>query len=577
MRSLIIPVVVLVVTGASAHEGHDHGNDHAQVVENAPKPSEALAHSFTPTKIKAPFLEQFTDDWSERWTPSEATKKTPVGGETFSYVGKWNVEESSVFPIIDGDKGLVAKSKAAHHAISAAFAEPIDFSSKPLVVQYEVKYQKGGNCGGGYLKLLEDGFQTSGKEFSDKTPWVVMFGPDLTCPGSKLHFIFRHKNPITGEYEEKHQKPAHMPAIGKTTKLYTLIINPDQTFVEMVDDKEVTSGSLLKDFEPPVNPEKEIDDPSDSKPADWVDEAKISDPDATKPDDWDEDAPYQIPDETATQPDDWLSDEPEMIPDPESTKPEEWDDEEDGDWIAPSIKNPKCEQASGCGPWKRPNKANPDYKGKWYAPMIDNPAYKGEWAPRKIANPNYFEDNTPVQSLNKIGGVGIELWTMTEDILFDNIYVGHSIEDAKALAKESFHLKDDAERRKEANMKPAGEDDDETPDQTFKDAPIAFIRKALFSFIELAKIDPMMAVKTKPETATALAVGIITLFGMLGALLGLVGASQAPVTKSSAKKTDAAAAPKPSNGEKAPVAPAGETKAAETVPAATSSTTKKRK
>jgi hypothetical protein len=138
-----------------------------------------------PSEVKAPFLEQFTEDWSERWTPSEATKKTPVGGETFSYVGKWEVEEPSI-SLIDGDKGLVAKSKAAHHAISAAFSEPIDFKTKPLVVQYEVKYQKGGNCGGGYLKLLEDGFQTSGKEFSDTTPWVIMFGPDLTCPGTKV-------------------------------------------------------------------------------------------------------------------------------------------------------------------------------------------------------------------------------------------------------------------------------------------------------------------------------------------------------------------------------------------------------
>ena len=55
-----------------------------------------------------------------------------------------------------------------------------------LVVQYEVKYQKGGNCGGGYLKLLENGFQTAGKEFDDKTPWTIMFGPDLTCPGTKV-------------------------------------------------------------------------------------------------------------------------------------------------------------------------------------------------------------------------------------------------------------------------------------------------------------------------------------------------------------------------------------------------------
>ena len=92
--------------------------------------------------------------------------------------------------VIEGDLGLVAKTKAAHHAISAPFQETIDFSEKPLVVQYEVKYQKGGNCGGGYLKLLEDGFQTSGKEFEDKTPWVVMFGPDMTCPGTKVRQTF---------------------------------------------------------------------------------------------------------------------------------------------------------------------------------------------------------------------------------------------------------------------------------------------------------------------------------------------------------------------------------------------------
>ena len=66
------------------------------------------------------------------------------------------------------------------------------------------------------------------------------------------------------------------------------------------------------------------------------------------------------------------------------------------------MHNPKCDEAPGCGEWKRPFKANPEYKGKWYAPMIDNPAYIGEWAPRKIANPDYFEDLTPVKSLKPI-------------------------------------------------------------------------------------------------------------------------------------------------------------------------------
>lgn len=37
----------------------------------------------------------------------------------------------------------------------------------------------------------------------------------------------------------------------------------------------------------------------------------------------------------------------------DAEKPEEWDDEEDGDWIAPTVHNPKCDEAPGCGEWKR--------------------------------------------------------------------------------------------------------------------------------------------------------------------------------------------------------------------------------
>lgn len=42
---------------------------------------------------------------------------------------------------MEGDKGLVIKDKAAHHAISAKFPKAIDPKGKDLVVQYEVKLQ----------------------------------------------------------------------------------------------------------------------------------------------------------------------------------------------------------------------------------------------------------------------------------------------------------------------------------------------------------------------------------------------------------------------------------------------------
>lgn len=53
-----------------------------------------------------------------------------------------------------------------------------------------------------------------------------MFGPDKCGEDYKLHFIFRHKNPKTGEYEEKHAKKPDSDLrtyyTDKKTHLYTL-------------------------------------------------------------------------------------------------------------------------------------------------------------------------------------------------------------------------------------------------------------------------------------------------------------------------------------------------------------------
>ncbi len=81
--------------------------------------------------------------------------------------------------------------------------------------------------------------------------------------------------------------------------------------------------------------------------------------------------------------------------DPSAVKPDDWDDEEDGDWEAPQVPNPACEDGPGCGVWSRPNKPNPAYKGKWSAPLIDNPAYKGPWTAKQIPNPAFFVDEQP--------------------------------------------------------------------------------------------------------------------------------------------------------------------------------------
>lgn len=109
-----------------------------------------------------------------------------------------------------------------------------------------------------------------------------MFGPDKCGSTNKVHFIFRHRNPLTGEWEEKHLNNPPQPKITKTTALYTLIVNPDQTFEILINDEVAREGSLLEDFTPAVNPPKEIDDPEDFKPESWVDEAEIDDTSAVK-------------------------------------------------------------------------------------------------------------------------------------------------------------------------------------------------------------------------------------------------------------------------------------------------------
>jgi calnexin len=348
--------------------------------------------------------------------------------------------------IFKNDFGLVLKSKAKHAAISSRLNRPFVFGNKPLIVQYEVTLQDGQECGGSYLKLLSTGPATSDlKMFQDKTPYTIMFGPDKCGNDVKLHFIFRHKNPLNGSIEEKHCKKQKErldePFKDKQPHLYKLVLRPDQSFKIEVDHKIVNEGSLLTDFLPPVNPPKEIDDPQDKKPENWDEREKIPDPSAEKPDDWDESAPPQIPDPNAERPDGWLDNVDELIPDPTAEKPADWDTDIDGDWEAPLIPNPACEDAIGCGLWKAPLVQNPDYKGKWRAPLLNNPNYQGKWAPRKIPNPEFFEDLTPFQNMAAIAAVGFELWSMSSDILFDNIVITDNENLANEWAAETYDLK----------------------------------------------------------------------------------------------------------------------------------------
>jgi len=315
------------------------------------------------------FADHFDEetDFQKRWIKSKAMK-AGVEQTIAKYDGEWALEKAQKDPL-NGDLGLVMKSKAKHAAISAPLGKAFKFDEKPLVVQYELNFQNGQECGGGYIKLLSAQKDLDLRQFTDATPYTIMFGPDKCGSESKLHFIFRHVNPKNATIEEKHCKKLETKDRGvleecfkdKRPHLYRLVINPDNSFVMSIDYKIVNFGTLIEHFEPPVNPPAEIDDPL-------------------------------------------------------------------------------CQSAPGCGEWKRPQIDNPLYKGKWFPPLINNPNYKGKWKPKKVPNPDYFHDPLPFR-MTSIGGIGIELWSMSNDLYFDNVIITDNTEIADEWARDTFDLK----------------------------------------------------------------------------------------------------------------------------------------
>ena len=403
-----------------------------------------LVQYTAPSTTGLTYAETFSSDPFEsgRWAKSS---DSAYAGQSISIA-----PPDDPSPAFAADNGMKFNLPATKYGVVSKVSPAVSADGEDLVIQYELRLQEGLECGGAYLKLLTADADLS--KFDDKSPYSIMFGPDKCGGTNKVHFIYKHKNPVTGEWEEKHavSPPSIKPDSG--LHLYTLIVRKDLSYEIRIDGKSEKHGKLdgKDDFSPSLLPEAEIDDPEDKKPEDWVDEAKIKDPEATKPEDWDEDAPKEIPDMDAEKPSGWMDDEPAMVDDPGAEMPEDWDEEEDGEWEAPQVPNPKC--SVGCGTWERPTKANPDYKGKWTAPMIDNPAYKGVWKPQKIANPGFFaaDDAAAKAPLASIGAVAIEIWTMQKGFHFDNVIVGNDVAAAERFAKETFETKAAQEEKRSA-------------------------------------------------------------------------------------------------------------------------------
>lgn len=122
--------------------------------------------------------------------------------------------------------------------------------------------------------------------------------------------------------------------------------------------------------------------------------------------------------------------------------------------------------------------------------------------------------------------IGFEIWTMQNDILFDNIYIGHSVEDAAKLAEETFKEKHPIEQLAELADKPKEAEKPKSPnDLKFLDDPVHFIKEKLDLFITIAQKDPIQAVKFVPEVAGGIGALLVTLIAII---VGIASSGGAP-------------------------------------------------
>lgn len=126
---------------------------------------------------------------------------------------------------------------------------------------------------------------------------------------------------------------------------------------------------------------------------------------------------------------------------------------------------------------------------------------------------------------------------MQKDILFDNIYIGHSVEDAAALREETWDIKRPVETAEDAALRPKLDEKNKSPmNLSFKDEPLKYVKEKLELFVTIAKRDPMEAVRFLPEVVGAIGISVVALLAILVAALG-IGKSSATPSKENLKNT----------------------------------------
>lgn len=351
--------------------------------------------------------EPFDDD--SKWVTSE--KKSDFG--------KFALTAGDFFGDAKINQGYKTSQDARFYASVTTLETPVTNEGKNLVVSLSVKHEQGLDCGGGYIKIAPE---LDPKQFHGESEYWLMFGPDQCGYNKRVHIIFHYK----GENLLWKKEPRYPD--DKLTHVYTLVVKPDNTYEMYIDQELKESGKLEDDWK--FLAPKEIDDPEDKKPSDWVDEPQMDDPSDKKPEDWDT--------------------EPEKIVDPEAKKPDDWDDEEDGKWEAPMVPNPK-------------------HKGPWSPKRIPNPAYKGNWKPKQIANPKHEADDKLYLIRKPLKHVAIDVWQVKSGSIFDNIVIGDDLAEVNKIVDATWKATKDAEKAAEEAKNKASEKKEEKKEEPKED------------------------------------------------------------------------------------------------------------
>lgn len=330
------------------------------------------------------FEENFdNDDWEQNWVYS---RYRPTKGDSIK--GTFRLTSGAYYGNQRAQRGLQTMDEAAWYQLTSRFKKPMNSTGKNLVFQFTVRFENGYECSGGYLKLLNS--STLPLKFSENSPYLMMFGPDVCKPNTHKVMFIVNRNETN--YDNHQFVDSYYDEL---THAYTLIIFANRSYEIRLDGRRALGGDLDTSFE--LGGTETIPDPEDLMPEDWDNRKMIPDPDDVKPADWD-DRP--------------------IIPDPEAQEPPEWREHVHGKWTPPLIQNP-------------------DYRGMWKPKMIQNPKYKGEWVPSMIPNPSYMRDDG-FGVFDDIACVGIEVFQVQPGTIFDNILVTDDIEYAEKQLRENF-------------------------------------------------------------------------------------------------------------------------------------------